>query len=311
MSRFVQLEGRLTLTGANADRRIRVRDSHLARVAAALAHELIVVRTLGPLAADAEVGKALAPFAIDAVAAQTGLDAQVLKALAGELAAAAGKAIVMAGGSAGASASGPAIELAALLLNVTLGAFDAGLFDEAAATEPFTGGAAALAALAEEMAAGQCGHAHRGRREPGLRRCPASLKFAEALAKVPFVVSLNDRLDETSLLADVLAPASHPFECWSDATLPKGLVGIQQPVIQPLLRHARPPRRARRVGRCRGRPGRARRRDGRHGGGGQGAAAGDGRAGAEPEPCLALSPRGLGRAARHRPRHAGVRGGVE
>ncbi len=43
MSRFVQLEGRLTLTGANADRRIRVRDSHLAAVAAALANELVVV----------------------------------------------------------------------------------------------------------------------------------------------------------------------------------------------------------------------------------------------------------------------------
>ena len=64
---------------------------------------------------------------------------------------------------------------------------------------------------------------------------PASLKFAEALAKVPFVVSLNDRLDETSLLADLLAPVSHPFECWGDATLPKGLFAVQQPVIQPLF----------------------------------------------------------------------------
>ncbi len=59
--------------------------------------------------------------------------------------------------------------------------------------------------------------------------------FAEAMAKVPYIVSLNDRLDETSLLADVLAPASHPFECWGDAALPKGLVAVQQPVIQPLF----------------------------------------------------------------------------
>ncbi len=44
MSRFVQLEGRLTLTGANADRRVRVRDSQLAAVAAALAHEIVVAR---------------------------------------------------------------------------------------------------------------------------------------------------------------------------------------------------------------------------------------------------------------------------
>ena len=65
---------------------------------------------------------------------------------------------------------------------------------------------------------------------------PASAsQFAEALTKVPFVVSLNDRLDETSLLADLLAPVSHPFECWGDVTLPKGLEAIQQPVIQPLF----------------------------------------------------------------------------
>ncbi|HSM51176.1 MAG TPA: twin-arginine translocation signal domain-containing protein, partial [Thermoanaerobaculia bacterium] len=111
MSRFVQLEGRLTLTGANADQRIRVRDSHLAAVAAALAHELVVVRGLGPLAGDREVAAALAPFPLDAVAARAGLDPALLRALAGELAAAAGRAVVVAGGTASASAWGPAIEL--------------------------------------------------------------------------------------------------------------------------------------------------------------------------------------------------------
>ncbi len=234
MSRFVQLEGRLTLTGASADRRIRVRDAHLPRVAAALAHELVVVRKVGPLASDAAVTAALAPWTIDIVARETGLPADVLKKLADELTAAAGKALVVAGGSAGASASGPAIELAAILLNVTLGAFEAGLFDEAAALPPPTGEGAALAALAAEMHAGNVELLIVAGVNP-VYDAPASLKFAEALAKVPFVVSLNDRLDETSLLADVLAPTSHPFECWGDASLPKGLQAVQQPVIQPLF----------------------------------------------------------------------------
>ncbi len=234
MSRFIQLEGRLTLTGANADRRIRVRDSQLARIGAALAHELIVARRLGPLAADAAVSAALAPFAIDAAAAQAGIDPTVLRALADELAVTKGRALVVAGGSAGASASGPAIELAALLLNLTLGVFEAGLFDEAAATEPYTGGGAALAALAEEMRAGRVEMLVVAGVNP-VYDAPASLKFAEAMAKVPFVLSLNDRLDETSLLADLLAPVSHPFECWGDVSLPMGLAAIQQPVIQPLF----------------------------------------------------------------------------
>jgi molybdopterin-containing oxidoreductase family iron-sulfur binding subunit len=63
---------------------------------------------------------------------------------------------------------------------------------------------------------------------------PASVQFVEAMAHVPFIVSLNDRLDETSIHADALAPASHPFECWGDVALPNGVFAIQQPVIQTL-----------------------------------------------------------------------------
>lgn len=233
MSRFVQLEGRLTLTGANADRRIRVRDSHLAPVAAALAHELVVARKSGPLAGNAEVEAALAPFALDTVAKAAGIPAETLKELAGELAAASGKALVLAGGSASGSAAGEALELAALLLNLSLDAYGAGLFDEAAADEPPPGGGKALEALAAEMKAGKVSLLLVAGANP-VYDAPASLGFAEALAKVPFVVSLNERIDETGALADFLAPASHPFECWGDAALPRGLFAVQQPVIQPL-----------------------------------------------------------------------------
>ena len=154
MNRFVQLEGRLTLTGANADHRIRVRDSHLAAVAAALAHELIVVRRFGPLAAVPEAAAALAPFPVETIAARCAVDAGDLRSVADELARASGRALVVAGGTAGASRSGLALELAAILLNVTTGAFDAGLFDQAAALEVPSGGAAALSALAEAMQSG-------------------------------------------------------------------------------------------------------------------------------------------------------------
>ena len=234
MSRFVQLEGRLTLTGANADRRLRVRDSHLAAVAASLAHDLVVVREVGPLAANAEVRSALAPFSIDSVAKQAGVDAAALRSLAGELAAAPGRALVLSGGSAGSSPSGPAVELAAILLNVTVGAFEAGLLDESAAVQRPSGTAAALAGLAGEMRAGKVELLIVAGTNP-VYDAPPAIAIADALAKVPFVISLNDRLDETSLAADVLAPLGHPLECWADASLPTGATAIQQPVVQPLF----------------------------------------------------------------------------
>ncbi len=233
MSRFIQLEGRLSLTGANADARIRVRDSHLASVACALAHELVVVRNLGPMAGDAAASQALAPYAIETVAAATGVAADALRGLASELARASGRALVIAGGSASTTASGVALETAALILNVTLGAFEAGLFDDTASSSPEVSGADALATLADNLRAGSVDMLIVAGANP-VYDAPAGTAFTEALAKVPFIVSLNDRVDETSALADVLAPVSHPFECWGDAELPGGAAALQQPVIQPL-----------------------------------------------------------------------------
>ena len=236
MSRFIQLEGRLTLTGANADQRIRARDSHLAAIGAALAHELIVVRGRGPLAGDATVAQALAPFAISTVAVATGLDPVVLRSLADELAQESRRAIVVAGGAASTAAQGPAIELIALALNITIGAFDAGLLEDRP-TGRTSGHGAALQALAAEMNGGAIEGLIVAGPNP-LYDAPSSLGLSEAFGKVPFVVSLNDRLDETSAAADFLAPASHPFECWGDETLPAGYVAVQQPVI-PALHNSR------------------------------------------------------------------------
>ena len=233
MSRFVQLEGRLTLTGANADRRLRVRDSQLAAVASALLHEVVVARQVGPLATDAALAQALAPFTVAAVAGLTGLGEDALTGLANELVAARGKAVVLAGGSASESASGLALETAVLLLNLSLDAFGAGLLEDGAGPDPADGGAAALQELVAAMNAGKLKALVVAGANP-VYDAPASLGFAEALGKVPLVVSLNDRLDETSRLADLLAPASHPFECWGDAALPRGVCAVQQPSIQPL-----------------------------------------------------------------------------
>jgi anaerobic selenocysteine-containing dehydrogenase len=119
-----------------------------------------------------------------------------------------------------------------LALNVTLGAFDAGLFDEIAVARP-SDYTAALQTLTTEMKAGNVQMLIVAGPNPAYD-APAALGLADAIAKVPYVVSLNDRLDETTLLADVLAPASHAFECWNDESMPGGYVAVQQPVIQAL-----------------------------------------------------------------------------
>lgn len=59
--------------------------------------------------------------------------------------------------------------------------------------------------------------------------------FIEGLKKVKLKVSLADRLDETASLCDVVAPDQHYLEAWNDIHAKTNLVAIQQPTINPLF----------------------------------------------------------------------------
>ncbi len=58
--------------------------------------------------------------------------------------------------------------------------------------------------------------------------------FAAAVRKVPVLVALTDRLDETARLMHWIAPTTHDLESWGDAEISGGLFALQQPVIRPL-----------------------------------------------------------------------------
>ncbi len=60
---------------------------------------------------------------------------------------------------------------------------------------------------------------------------PPDLRFAEALARVPNVVSLSTSADETSELANWVLPASHALESWGDFEPESGVTNLMQPVM--------------------------------------------------------------------------------
>jgi Fe-S-cluster-containing dehydrogenase component len=233
MSRFVAFEGRLSLTGSSADQRIRVRPSLLPLVAAALANA--VVERRGGFAAVPGLGKALEPYTLAAAAGAIGVEPRVLEALVEELVAAAGHALVVTSETACAQPGGLALAAAVNLLNLALGAWGSTLEPAPLARVPAgEGSLAGLAALAGRMKAGEVDLLLVQGVNP-VYDAPASLGFAEAMAKVPLVVSFNDRIDETSAHADLLAPTSHALEAWGDSVAAGGIPSIQQPSIQPLL----------------------------------------------------------------------------
>jgi molybdopterin-containing oxidoreductase family iron-sulfur binding subunit len=62
-----------------------------------------------------------------------------------------------------------------------------------------------------------------------------SREFKNGLAKVGLKVSLNAYLDETSALVDYVCPKNHPLESWDDAEPVSGIFSLSQPTIAPLF----------------------------------------------------------------------------
>lgn len=226
MSRLIAFEPTLSLTGTNADERYPVRATQLPRLAFALAHQMFSVLSHG----EARLVNALAPFAISKTAPILEIPAAVLERVARELWEARGASLVVGGSLYG--AGGVALQLAVNCLNDALGN-DGHTVDWSRASHQSLGNFAALQELIAEMRAGKVDALVISGVNPAYS-LPARVEFAKACEKVPLVVYVADRVDETGALADFVLPVSHFLERWGDAETRTGVFSVVQPTIQPL-----------------------------------------------------------------------------
>lgn len=63
---------------------------------------------------------------------------------------------------------------------------------------------------------------------------PEDLKYKSALSKAGLVVSLSERENESTNSSSYVLPINHNFESWGDAQTRTGVLSLQQPVIAPL-----------------------------------------------------------------------------
>jgi Fe-S-cluster-containing dehydrogenase component/anaerobic selenocysteine-containing dehydrogenase len=231
MMRVIAIEPISSLTGTNADERLRVRPDHLYPVAMAIVHELLVAKPRGA-AAPGGATAAVGTFEAATVERRAGLPFGTIARLADELWAARGKSLVMAGSQAAPAEQAVPLQMAAGLLNSILGN-EGVTVDGSHPSRQAAGSEEEVLQLVERMRAGEISALLVHGVNPAYTLPPA-VGFAEALARVPFTLSFADRVDETAVLVDVVAPDAHYLESWNDYEPRAGVRSLGQPAIAPL-----------------------------------------------------------------------------
>ncbi|MFW5967623.1 MAG: 4Fe-4S dicluster domain-containing protein [Persicimonas sp.] len=228
MNRLVAFEGSMTVTGANADDRHRVRYSDLVYVALGLANHVAANKSAVPSA----IKRAVSPFAPADVAERTGLSASALEDLGDELLANTGSSLVVAGGVASSTEEGIALETAVNLLNVLL-ENEGRTVERDRPSRQIQGGFGDLQRLIEDVDAGRLDVLIIDRTNP-VYSAPRNIGIAEAIEAVPLAVSTSDRVDETAVYTDYLATGNHDLESWGDSNPFEGVYSVRQPTIRPM-----------------------------------------------------------------------------
>jgi molybdopterin-containing oxidoreductase family iron-sulfur binding subunit len=209
MSKHIQFESTLSLTGANADERVPVKVSEQGKVAVNLYNA--IAKILG--------GSALPSSAL-------ACDAEIANA-AKLLADNKEKSLVVSG------SNDVNVQIIVNAINQLLGSYDNTINLEYA-NYTRQGDDAAFAELVEEMNAGKVGAIITYNTNP-VYTAPAALKFAEAYNKVAVRISFADRADETASLAQYICPDSNYLESWNDYNPKKAHYSLGQPTISKLF----------------------------------------------------------------------------
>lgn len=208
MSRHIQFEAGMSMTGTNADTRVPLKPSE---------EGIALINLYNALGGNLAGGKKLAnnPNADTAITL-----------VAKELMQAKGKALVVAG------SNDVATQILVNAINSLLGSYG-NTIDLDNASLQYAGNDAEFVEFINEMKRGEVDAVFFLNSNPAYDYVD-SKEFTDALSKVALRVSFADRADETASLCQVIAPNHHYLESWGDANPIEGYYTITQPTISPI-----------------------------------------------------------------------------
>ncbi len=225
------LEPHFSLTGANADRRLRLNPGSEAAVLLYLFNDL-AQRSEFQDRVPAGLKDALPSFSAAEAARRSGVSQQSLEDLAQRLAGAGAPLVIAGSVGLGHSEALEAALLALLLQNLL---DPAGERADWRRTENYAGLADlnTMQELTRRLRGEEIGVLFVSRCNP-VYNLPLSFAFSAALEKVPLVVGLGEIMDETLEACDLILPLSNGLESWGDAVPRSGVRSALRPVIAQL-----------------------------------------------------------------------------
>ena len=205
MSRHIQFESNMSLSGANADKRVPVTPSQQKLALAKLYSEVT-----GNSAGGAKLPE--------------GLEAAV-KAAASELKLAGSNGVVVSGVQ-DVNAQTTVLEINAYLRSKA--------FDPSTTIKTRQGSDKAVMQLVADMKAGKVGAIIMNGVNP-IYTLPNASDFKEGLAKTELSVAFSMKQDETSINCQYIAATPHNLESWGDYEFKSGHYSMMQPTIRPLF----------------------------------------------------------------------------
>ena len=238
-TKFVQIEPRVSQTGASADEWLTVRPGTEGAVALGLAH-VILRDGLAPASGAGRAGAlvegwaaGLPAFAPAEVEKRTGVAAARLEGIAREFAAHR-PSVAIIGGAGLAHANGLDQALAVNALNALVGSVEVpgGVTFMPTAIPP----APPARSLRDLLAAAPATQLLLVDEANPVFAAPPAWKAAEALGRIPFIVSFGSFLDDTSVLADLVLPDHSFLEGWTESHPESGAAVAVATTVGPAMK---------------------------------------------------------------------------
>jgi len=224
-SRLYAVESAMSLTGTNADYRIRLTPE---------AHYELVMALINELASKvnreipSEVIQKARSYSLSQIAQKYNIDSRKIDYLIKDLIANQGKSIVMAG-----ETLPEALHIAVNMLNEVLGITELYNFENSHIELHKNSSYVDFAELVNKLNSKNVAVVINFDSNP-VYHLPKDLNFEDALKNADVRISMIESENETSLYDDYTLPINSDFESWGDYHTRNGLLTLQQPVIAPI-----------------------------------------------------------------------------